>query len=426
MKIRKILSTLTATLLSVIMLASCGSAADAQVERNGGEDEATTSQTTKGTNGNEDTTTAKPADTKDETTTAETTAETTAAPVENNIVPLMINSPRRQSYYNYNLGTFYITPDNNLYRSDNFTDDTEPVFENVRDICINWNEETILVLKTDNTVWVYGGNSYGDLGPKLIVKDESGFDVESNYYPPENAVLAMSNVANFTEDGQGVITTDKKYYDYNGKSSEGFYTETEYTNVVRFEESANWYLKATGELYKESNDSLLVENIVNVYCYNNKFYAKTIDDKLIDVDNDNAVIAEDVNQVFVYDYGNVTSIIKNDGTLWSLGKNSGAQLGDGSKTDREEFVKIADDVIFASPYCYLKTDGTLYEWTDTSPVHTAYTENSFKAGFYDYSENAPYLWATDGGVYVHLYYNNPTLYLLDFNAPYPEQIVYNG
>lgn len=59
-------------------------------------------------------------------------------------------------------------------------------------------------------------------------------------------------------------------------------------------------------------------------------------------------------------------IIKDDGSLWACGINVSGELGDGTKTNRSEFVKIMDDVLMASGGSYssmaIKNDHTLWAW----------------------------------------------------------------
>jgi alpha-tubulin suppressor-like RCC1 family protein len=59
-----------------------------------------------------------------------------------------------------------------------------------------------------------------------------------------------------------------------------------------------------------------------------------------------------------------TAILKSDGTLWTTGRNSHGQLGDGTTTDRNAPVQVMSDVAAVAASYYqtlmLKTDGTLW------------------------------------------------------------------
>ena len=57
-------------------------------------------------------------------------------------------------------------------------------------------------------------------------------------------------------------------------------------------------------------------------------------------------------------------VIRNDNTLWAIGDNYYGQLGTGDNKDREEFVKVLEDVVFVeakedSSFA-IKKDGTLW------------------------------------------------------------------
>jgi len=80
---------------------------------------------------------------------------------------------------------------------------------------------------------------------------------------------------------------------------------------------------------------------------------------------------------------------KNDNTLWGVGANSGGQLGDGTRVDRDEPVRIADDVssinfihgvgLNASFFRrgFIKMDGTPWKWTDSAPTPEKISSYSF-------------------------------------------------
>jgi len=64
--------------------------------------------------------------------------------------------------------------------------------------------------------------------------------------------------------------------------------------------------------------------------------------------------------------GSHVMVLQSNGSLWGLGKNSHGQLGDGTTNDRNEFVKIMDDVIALSTGGFhtmaIRTDGSLWAW----------------------------------------------------------------
>jgi len=65
---------------------------------------------------------------------------------------------------------------------------------------------------------------------------------------------------------------------------------------------------------------------------------------------------------------NHVAVIKEDGSLWTWGRNEYGQLGDGTTEDRYTPIKIMDDAVFVSAgNCHtaaIKSDGSLWVWGD--------------------------------------------------------------
>jgi hypothetical protein len=410
MKIRKILNVFTAALLAVMLLASCGSSSDVQVMRDSDADDSAKSDSADKSE-KADTTKAEPpkADKPAETTTAATIAETTdettvstepPAPVNPDILPLTIKSGSNSVIEDVKLGginySCYLTQDNKFYVSAGKQEATL-LFENVRDIDHYWysSNDYVVILKDDNSLWAFGTNFAGELGPKTEAKNDDGYIVELDYYPPEKAVMVAENVANLEYDGY--ISTDKVLYGlYEGIA----FTNTGITNAVKIESGT--VLHATGELYYYGSDyrsegEFLASDVKDILYFESwGWYCAFVntDNQLILIEGvESSVLAEDgVDYYNDYYDGLIEFILKSDGTLWAKGRNEDGVLGDGSKTDREEFVQIAENVSHIAPeyWVYLKEDGTLYTWYENAE-HYAYSEAKFK-----YLDNAGRLVDTEG------------------------------
>jgi len=107
---------------------------------------------------------------------------------------------------------------------------------------------------------------------------------------------------------------------------------------------------------------------------NEVFFSEIISDNVVAMQATGSIRVERMNldsTVFVH-------LLKRDNTLWGFGANSQGQLGDGTRIDREELVKIADDVVdmihglrplasgSAIRLHFYKTDGTLWSWSERS------------------------------------------------------------
>lgn len=58
----------------------------------------------------------------------------------------------------------------------------------------------------------------------------------------------------------------------------------------------------------------------------------------------------------------IIHILKKDGTLWGIGNNKYAQVGNGEREYCSEFVKILEDVKDVKEYYALKNDGSIWFW----------------------------------------------------------------
>jgi hypothetical protein len=404
MKIKRILCLVTATILSVLILTSCGSSTDVEAVTGANKEEKTVAQTAKEKDDKSAETTKaaeKDGNTNAQTTAADvTTAETTtetepSAPAKENILPLTIKSgtnSRIDFYLDEDKYYCYLNADNELYGA-RWKQNPTLLFENVRDFMYSSSNKIVYIIKDDNTMWVFGDNSNDQLGPKAKGEDEDGYVIHLNYYPPENAVKIADNVANFAlsyDDIYGYISTDKVFYLHNKDIQ---FIETDITNVVK--SRSGTMIHATGDVYAyptgEASEGIflasdvvdfadLSENYAKEGFYSSIYFINT-DNQLIIKENDEISIeAEDVVKYFLdyVDGGTVEFILKTDGTLWAKGWNEDGELGDGTKTYQEEYVQVAENVRTMAPNysVYLKNDGTLYTWYDNA-VHYAYPGAKF-------------------------------------------------
>ena len=88
--------------------------------------------------------------------------------------------------------------------------------------------------------------------------------------------------------------------------------------------------------------------------------------------NEYIEITQDVKQVSAAAFAQVavrdTFFIKSDGSLWGMGENARGELGDGTRAPRNEPIQIADNVMVAFNYRFLKQDGTLWTWNQNDPT----------------------------------------------------------
>jgi hypothetical protein len=385
----KALKVILAVLFCVSILAGCNAETE-DVSADLGDNTTRAADTTEKA---EITTTAKTSEITaaeikaDETTSAETTAKaetTTAAPEpEEDALPVKIysavcNDPLQEINSTSYKGIAYLTSDNKLYFFEGYPSDFKDassavlVDTDVRDFTNYMG--TVYYVKNDNTLWAFGNNEDGSLGQKTIGKDNAGYEVELDYISFETPVKLLDNIANvYTykyydnnrfEHTVGIVclSLEKKVIEYKGY---GKPTRTVLKNAVEFASYYDWkysYLTEDGEFHTIENDQdTVVADLMIDIVYNPEFmlcvykggfykgYGKRTDIK---------------------SFVNADKIILTDDSLWARGRNNKGQLGDGTKIDRTDFVKIADNVMLAGEYFYITNDGKMYEWSEYDAKHT--------------------------------------------------------
>ena|GEM_PF-4806451 len=303
--------------------------------------------------------------------------------------------------------------------------DGEGWFYNARSIhmiepssAFSYNEHTVFVITNDNFLWGFGRNNKGQLG------DNTGVDNFDEYR------YILDDVANLhivTDDLVFAIKTDKTLWGWgtglkNMKSDlaeDKMYAPVELLNNVidvYLDNNLRCILQADGTLWSwqkgsfyiamtgvkeihsakygsnvlvikgdnslweldlsNTHNSFILENVEKVYPDSNVSMAVTHDGVLYEWNTKDKLPVERLKNVKEAYQPNITSInqnewfgfaIKNDDTLWGWGNNNSGQLGDGSKINRSEPVKIADNVnkiIENRENCgaYLSTNGEIYCW----------------------------------------------------------------
>jgi hypothetical protein len=344
-----------------------------------------------------------------------------------NIIPFKILTGNYSGSNHKELGDMnywvYLTDDNKLYSGsspyeDHYVDSPVLLAEDVRYLDSAYFDSYLYYIKNDNSVWAFGTNAEEELGPKIEGTDANGETVLLDYYPPENAIKIFDNAANvvLSDDAPngiaGIISTDKVYYAH---TEEFEFTKTPLENVVQVDGTNSRVLFATGDLcsfysntLEISEYNILAKNIAEYFFGTyTSCYAKTIDDKLItitDVGHDITLWTEDVKDLLFdasferLEYYDHHFVIKNDGSFWGMGGNSIGQLGDGTFEERDEFIKIADDVIYGIQFAYITSDGTLYRWSESDPTPTPFPDVKFKYLAYDYYDY-PILIDTEGSLW---------------------------
>ena len=263
-----------------------------------------------------------------------------------------------------------------------------------------------LILKNDGTLWSCGHNNYSQLGLG-DTDDRTTFtqittntdDIKSVYCGGDHVFILKKDGTlwgcGFNGYGQlglenGTSTTTFTQITINTDNIKSVYCGREHTIMLK-NDGTLWGCgnNSNGQLglgENTSNQATFTQIIANtddiksVYCGSFHTFILKNDGTLWGCgrndhgqlglgDNTNrntfTQITTNIDDVkSVYCGGFHTTILKNDGTLWSCGYNSHGELGLGDNTDRNVFIRIINDVKLACcGYDYtfiLKNDGTLW------------------------------------------------------------------
>ena len=272
-----------------------------------------------------------------------------------------------------------------------------------------------LYIKNDNSLWGVGNNEGGLLG------DDTGVD-------KEEPIHIMNEVANVYISGNLVfaLQTDKSLWTWGGGNFYPVHIVDNVANVIQVGDMIpagtpliihsstgfvyNMRRRGAWEQTNEDEDEIEVTRLLSVPVLDVAIQRAELGNiAYIDVDHTlirrNYIftnfdgedeIATDVERILFSERGNIL-FSKRDGTLWGIGQNANGELGDGTRVPRNEPVQIADDVVYARAFAFLKQDGTFWTWNQNDPTPQQVLEGVLKE-----SDNLIYF--NDGRV------------LVDFNA----------
>jgi alpha-tubulin suppressor-like RCC1 family protein len=251
-------------------------------------------------------------------------------------------------------------------------------------------------IKEDNSLWAMGLNQNGQLGIGNKTTQYSPVQVLTTYQmQPKDLTINVGTGG--TANGQGtfdlnatatLVATPSNGYVFAGWAGDFISSDANTTLVM----SANYEVNATFSPDTGDDDGDGLTNYEEWVTYTTDANDSdsdgdgltdgvevngSTDPNLADTDGDgvddrwemlDGTDPNDVNSTLLISVaggGTHTHVVKSDGSLWSVGRNNYGQLGDGTTTDRTEFVKIEDTGVVAVDAgenfsLYLKTDGSLW------------------------------------------------------------------
>jgi alpha-tubulin suppressor-like RCC1 family protein len=228
----------------------------------------------------------------------------------------------------------------------------------------NWstvaaNSGFTLAIKTDGTLWSWGQNSNGQLGQTI----STGINRSS---PVQVGTLTNWSKISIGPNFATSIKTDGTLWVWgsNGNAQLGLNNFTQHSSPVQVGTDTNWSsISAGGNAF-----CVAIKTDGTLWSWGNNTNAELGQNNTISRSSP-VQIGTDVNWSRISAGASVTLAIKTDGTLWGWGANAAySQIGDGTSTTRSSPVQVGTLTNWSSisvggqTSTALKTDGTLWTW----------------------------------------------------------------
>jgi len=213
-----------------------------------------------------------------------------------------------------------------------------------------------VALRTDNSLWAWGQNNYGQLGDGTTANKTTPVQVGAGWKAVDAGYYHTVAIKN-----DGTLWS----WGVNDFGQLGIGTSGNNTNKntpTRVGTANDWKFVAAGH-----DHTLAIKNDNSLWAWGNNGNGRLGDGSYMQRTTPVQVgTAKDWAAVSAG--GNHTVAIKNDGSLWAWGQNDLGQLGDGTNTGRSAPVQVgtAKDWASVSAGDYhtvaIKNDGSLYSW----------------------------------------------------------------
>jgi len=192
-------------------------------------------------------------------------------------------------------------------------------------------------LKRDGTVWVWGGNDYGQLGDGTIIDKNAPLQVVSlEPYGIKKVVAGDFFTVALMSDGTVWAWGDNDF----GQLGDG--TNIQRTVPVQVKgEAGTGFLSGITDIAAGSFHSLALRDDGTVWAWGYNFFGQLGDGSGLYLDSNTPVSVSGLSNVSSVSAGvNHSLALKSDGTVWAWGWNDIGQLGDGSLIQKDSPVQV--------------------------------------------------------------------------------------
>ena len=254
-----------------------------------------------------------------------------------------------------------------------------------------------LAIKSDGTLWSWGGNNDGQLGDGTVINDliPGPIIVRDSFWI--NVVAGSNHTAAIKSDG----TLWSWGWNADGQLGDNSRNDSA-VPVQEYSKSTDWASVTAGYSHTSA-----IKNDGTLWSWGKNTYGQLGDNstvtKVVPVQENSQ--STDWSSVSAGVYH--TAAIKSDGTLWAWGGNEDGQLGDGSTNDSAVPVNVLNSptpwssvTAGWSHTSAIRSDGTLWSWgSNSSGVLGDNSGNDSTVPVQEYSESTD--WSSIGAGYYH-------------------------
>jgi alpha-tubulin suppressor-like RCC1 family protein len=214
-------------------------------------------------------------------------------------------------------------------------------------------------IKTDGTLWTWGYNGYGQLGDNTIAHKSSPVQTIAFGTNWKQVSAGYVNTAAINTNGT-LWNWGRNNYGQLGDNT--IVRKSSPVQTVAF--GTNWKQISAGYV-----NTAAIKNDGTLWTWGRNNYGQLGDNTIVDKSSPVQTVVFGTNWKQVFSGREYTAAIKTDGTLWCWGKNINGQLGDSTIVSKSSPVQtIAFGTNWKQASCgyahiaAIKTDGTLWTW----------------------------------------------------------------
>ena len=214
-------------------------------------------------------------------------------------------------------------------------------------------------IKTDGTLWTWGYNGYGQLGENTITPRSSPVQTITGGFNWKQVSAGYVNTAAINTNGT-LWNWGRNNYGQLGDNT--IVRKSSPVQTVAF--GTNWKQISAGYV-----NTAAIKNDGTLWTWGRNNYGQLGDNTIVDKSSPVQTVVFGTNWKQVFSGREYTAAIKTDGTLWCWGKNINGQLGDSTIVSKSSPVQtIAFGTNWKQASCgyahiaAIKTDGTLWCW----------------------------------------------------------------